>query len=103
MESLRANGRKVKATSRLLKRNIDVVQNLNMITKKADWLNHNSVIAVMLQVRQRIFDRGAEPGSTAHSLTLETEVIVSLTYNILQFGCHELRGLLAVVGIGIRP
>ena len=53
---------KIQATGRLLKRNIDVVQDLNVITKKADWLNHNSVIAVMLQTRQRVFDRGNTPG-----------------------------------------
>ena len=74
-----------------------------MITKKADWLNHNRVIAEMLQTRQRVFDPGAKPGSAAHSLTLETEVAVSLTYTILQFGCDKLRGQLAVVGIRIRP
>jgi len=83
VETLRANEGKVQATGRLLKSNIDVVQDLNMITKKADWLNHNSVIAVMLQTCQSVFDRGAKPGSAAHSLTLKTEVTISLTYHIL--------------------
>src|ERR1700687_3234943 len=99
VEALRANEGKVQATGRLLKCNIDVVQDLNMITKKADWLNHNSVITVMLEARQRVFARGAKPGSAAHSLTLETEVTVALTYTIPQFGCDKLRGQLAVVGI----
>src|SRR6266576_3447651 len=83
VETLRANEGKVQATSRLLKRNIDDVQDLNMVEKKGDWPNHNSVIAVMLQTCQSVFNRGAKPGSAAHPLTLETEVTVSLTYHIL--------------------
>jgi hypothetical protein len=50
-------------TGPFLKRNIGVAQDLNVITKKADWLNQDGVIATMLQTRQRVFDPGAKPGS----------------------------------------
>ena len=88
VETFRANEGHAQAMGPLLKRNIDVVQDLNMIAKKTVWLESQPCHschpleppACIRPNPGQARDRRSCPGSE------KLEVTVSLTYHILQFG-----------------
>ena len=63
--------------SKILERDIDVVEHFDVIADEADGLDKKIFVTGGGKLLDHTFDRGTEPLSGAHSLTLEGEVPVS--------------------------
>src|ERR1017187_3042753 len=57
----------------LSERDVDVVENLDIVAEKADGLQNDSRVAFVTNCLQRVLDRGADPRASGDSLALEGE------------------------------
>src|SRR5215467_11069573 len=80
VQRLRAPQADAVVASKLLKTDVDIVKDFHVVAQEANGLEENFVAALFLEGKQRLFDRGAEPSSSGHSLTLKGELPI--------FGCE---------------